>query len=131
MKYLKSLAFSFLALIIGIIGLMLLFSDFSGEFLATRILIGTLFFLLSGGVIGFFNPTLWMISGLTACGGVLMGGIITLSSIHRYHGDAFSAQEPPYISAGLVMLFLPLAFSLIGGYVGKLLSQMQIRTYSR
>ena len=130
MKYLKSVAFSFLALILGLVGLSFVISDPGpGESMAIRILTAALFFFLSGAAIAFFNPTLWVISGLTAWGGVLMGGLITLSAVRRYGGDAFNAQEPPYISSGLIMLLLPITFSLIGGYVGKLFSQRRIKTH--
>lgn len=129
MKYLKSLGFSFLALILGVIGLSLVFSDLSHEeSMATRIVIATLFFFFSGVVIGFFNPAWWMTSGITAWGGVLMGGVITLSAIRRYGMEAFGSQEPPHISSGLIMLFFPITFSLTGGYIGRLFGQMRMKT---
>jgi len=62
---------------------------------------------------------------LSAWGGILMGGFIVLMAISRYGSAAFSTQEPPYISVGLIMLFIPLGLTLIGGYIGKLLSQMR------
>lgn len=115
-----SLVFSVLALLFGFFGLALVFSDLGpGESWVVRILVATLFFLISGALIGFLNPNLWMISGLTAWGGLLIGGFITWGAIRRYdRGDAASAQEPTNISAGLIMLFLPLTLSLIGGYIG-------------
>jgi peptidoglycan/LPS O-acetylase OafA/YrhL len=128
MKYIKGLGFSFLALVLGGVGLGFVFSDLSqGESWPLRILIGALFFFIGGGAIGYFNPGLWVISGLTAWGGVLMGGLITLSAVRQYGGDSFTAKEPPFISVGLIMLILPITFSLIGGYIGKLLAQKRTK----
>ncbi len=115
-----------LALLLGVFGLALVFSDLgSSEAWQERVFVATLFFFLCGLGIGFFNPELWIIAGLSAWGGILMGGFIVLMAIARYGSAAFDAQEPPYISAGLIMLFIPLGLTLIGGYIGRLLSQMR------
>lgn len=120
----KNIIFVIVALLLGFIGFSFIFSDSdSGESWTSRILIITLFFFLSGLIIGFFNPKGWIISGLTALGGVIFGGILTVAALGKYGINAFGAQEPPYISAGLFMLFVPLVLSVIGGYVGKLLGK--------
>lgn len=122
----KNPAVSILALILGFLGLALVFSDLetSDGWLA-RVIVAALFFFLCGLGIGFINPELWIIAGLSAWGGILMGGFIVLVSIGRYGSAAFDAQEPPYISAGLIMLFIPLGLTLFGGYIGKLLSRVR------
>lgn len=121
---LKNSIFVIVALLLGFVGLYFIFSDLSSsENWINRVLIAAIFFLLSGLVIGGFNPKAWFLSGLTAWGSLIMGAILTISAIGKYGSDAFSAQEPPYISAGLVFLFIPLAIAVIGGYLGKLLSE--------
>ena len=120
----KSLIFTILALFLGVVGWYFIFADLtSSESWISRILIASLFFFLSGLAIGFFNPGAWMISGLTAWGSILMGIFIIFGAIRQHGSGAFGAQEPPYISAGLFMLFIPLGMALIGGFVGKLLSK--------
>ena len=115
-----------LAFILGIFGLALLFSDLSqGESGSNRVILAILFFFLCGLGIGFFNPKMWIISGLTAWGGILLGGFITLVALAKYGSNAFGAREPPFISAGLIMIFLPAALALTGGYIGKQLTQMR------
>ena len=122
----KNPAVAILALTLGFFGLALVFSDSgASEEWLVRVLVAALFFFLSGLGIGFINPELWIIAGLSAWGGILMGGFIVLMALGRYGSAAFDAQEPPYISAGLTMLFVPLGLTLIGGYIGKLLSQMR------
>ncbi len=124
MKYFKIPAFVALALILGIIGLSTVFSDLgSGESWGMRTLIADIFFFLSGAVIGFFNPKLWMISGLIAWEGVLMGGFLTLIALRRHGAGAFSAQESPYISVGLMMLFGPIILALLGGFMGRMIRE--------
>lgn len=121
---LKNLVFVIIALLLGFIGLNFVFSDLSSsESWISRVLIASLFFFLSGLGIGFFNSKAWLISGLTAWGGILMGIFIVFGAIRKYGSDAFGAQEPPYISAGLIMLLLPLGLALAGGYVGKSLGK--------
>lgn len=126
MKYFKTAAFLFLAFLIGIVGLSLVFSDMgSGESWGVRTLIATAFFFFSGVLIGFFNPKLWMISGVTAWGGVLMGGFLTLMAFRKHGADAFNAQEPPYIFVGVMMLILPITLALMGGFLGKILTRFR------
>ena len=123
----NNLTFSILALVLGIGGWYFVFSDLSlDESLTMRIVTATIFFFLSGFAIGYFNPKAWMLSGLTAWSGVIMGGIITLGAIGKYGGNAFGAQEPPYISAGLTMLFIPLGLALTGGYAGKIFGKKDL-----
>jgi len=122
----KNPAFAILSLLLGFFGLALVFSDLGpDEEWLGRAFVAVIFFFLCGLIIGFFDPERWIIAGLSAWGGILMGGFIVLVSIGRYGSAAFDAQEPPYILAGLTMLFIPLGLSLIGGYIGKLLNQMR------
>lgn len=115
-----------LAFFLGIFGLALVFSDLGpDESWSIRIVIWIFFFFLSGFGLGFFNPKMWMISALTAGGGILLGGFIILVAIAKYGNNAFNAQEPPFISAGLTTLFVPLILALFGGYIGKQVAQMR------
>jgi hypothetical protein len=68
---------------------------------------------------GFLLPGRWAISGVTAWAGIFMGGWLTLAAVRRVGVEALIANEPPYISMGLIMLLAPLAVSLAGGYIGK------------
>lgn len=123
MLNLKTISFAALAVILGFIGLGMVFSDIGpGESTTSRFVVAAIFFLLCGLGIGYFNPRAWIISGLSAWGAVLFGAFLTFAAIRRYGSDVFAAQEPPYISAGLVILFVPLSLALLGGYIGKSLS---------
>jgi len=125
---LKTLAFVALAFILGGIGLSMVFSDIGADGSATgRVIVATIFFLICGLGIGYFNPRAWIISGLSAWGGVLFGAFLTLAAIRKYGSNAFAAQEPPYISFGLIILLVPLSLGLLGGYIGKSLSIRRAR----
>lgn len=116
----KILAFSVIASILGIIGVGLVFSDISrGETAISRSAITAIFFLFCSLVIGYFNDRAWLISVIIAWGSILFGGFLTLAALRNHGSNVFAAQEPPYISAGLVILFLPLILSLLGGYIGS------------
>ena len=116
----RSGTFAVVALGLGVIGLSMTFSDIGrGESVTSRVTLAALFFFFCGFAIGCFNPRAWIVSGLSAWGSVLFGALLVLAAIGRYGSRAFSAQEPPYISAGLVLLLLPLGLSLLGGYAGK------------
>jgi hypothetical protein len=70
----KGVVFAVLALVLGFFGLSLLFSDLGpGESWTDRLAITAAFYVASGLVIGYLNPKLWMIAGLTAWGAVLLG----------------------------------------------------------
>ncbi|MGD9564205.1 MAG: hypothetical protein AB7F88_15070 [Pyrinomonadaceae bacterium] len=128
MEYVKGLGFLLIALVLGVIGLAFVFSDLGqGESWLVRMIAGALFFFVSGAFIGYFNPRLWVISGITAWGGVLMGGLLSLRAIRVYGGESFAAKEPPFISVGLIMLIAPLTLSLIGGFIGKLFAQKRTK----
>lgn len=119
------------ALLFGVFGLSMVFSDLGpGEAWWERVLVATFFFFFCGLAVGWFNPRFWIIAGLSAWGGILMGGLLILASFSKYGTAAFGVQEPPYISAGLMVLFLPLTFSLVGGYVGKLIGQRMAKAKS-
>ena len=62
------------ALVIELFGLSLLFSDLGpGETWANRVIMLVALYAVSGLIIGYINPKLWMIAGLTARGTVLLG----------------------------------------------------------
>jgi hypothetical protein len=123
----KNRLFAFVAFGLGFIGLSMILSDLSqGESWWIRIVTATLFFFLTGAAIGFFNSTFWMISALTAWGGVLIGGWITFAALVRHGTEVFNA-DPPYLVGGLLILFVPIALSLTGGYVGNRISQARSR----
>lgn len=125
----KSVLSVIFAMLIGVFGLSLVFSDLGpGEAWWGRVLVATLFFFFCGLGIGWFNPRFWMIAGLSAWGGILMGGLLVFFALSKYGTAAFDAHEPPYISVGLIMLFLPVTFSLVGGYVGKMIGQRMAKT---
>ena len=120
-----------MAILLGGIGLALVFSDpTQGESVTTRILLTALFFLICGVAVGLMNPTRWMVSGLTGWGGILVGGFITFNALRRYGTEIFGADEPPYILAGLAILILPVTFSLFGGYLGKQIRLMRTKPLS-
>jgi uncharacterized protein YacL len=128
-KTLKYPLAALFALLLGFIGLSLVFSDLNqGESLATRILTAALFFSISGVGIGLLIPKAWMVSALVAWGAILMGGFITLTALRKYGSSAFGTEEPPYISSGLIVLILPVTVSLIGGYFGKQIRHTKAKT---
>ena len=123
MLALKTVAFAVVALVLGVIGLSMSFSDIGpGESTTSRIALGALFFFICGLGIGYFNPRAWIISGLSAWAGVLMGGFLVIGAIRTHGVNALAAQEPPYIAVGLALLLVPLGLSLLGGHTGKRLS---------
>lgn len=107
-----------LALLLGFVGLVFVFSD-PAEGWLLRVIIATAFFFLSSAAIGYAHPSGWPIAVLTAWGGVLMGGFIILMSVARYGREAFDAVEPPYVTSGLLMLFGSLGLTFFGGFFGK------------
>lgn len=106
------------AILLGFVGLMFVFSD-PAEGWLLRGIVATVFFLLSSAAIGYAHPRRWPIATLTAWGGVLMGGFIIILALARFGREAFSAFEPPYITSGLIMLFGSLGLTLFGGFIGK------------
>jgi hypothetical protein len=69
------------ALVIGLFGLSLLFSDLGpGETWANRVIMLVALYAVSGLIIGYINPKLWMIAGLTAWGAALLG-IVALMNV--------------------------------------------------
>jgi len=116
-----------LALLLGVFGLNLVFSDkiFPDEStfdsMSGRVFLGVAFFFIIGLIIGFINPKGWWISGFAAWGGIFMGGLLTIVAIRKYGLGAFTAEEPPYIHSGLALLILPIGLALSGGYLGKYL----------
>lgn len=107
-----------LALLLGLVGLVFVFSD-PAEGWLLRVVITTAYFFLTSAAIGYAHPSRWPIAMLTAWGGVLMGGFLIILALARYGSDAFSAIEPPYITSGLIMLFGSLGTAFFGGLLGK------------
>lgn len=96
----------FLAVVLGIFGFALLFTDLGpGETLARRDLVTVLFNLLCGLLFGLVNPKSWPYSGILAWGGVL----IALRGI-------FSGPSA-WLDTLTVLGLAPLP-ALAGGYVG-------------
>lgn len=109
-----------IAVLIGFVGLMFVFTD-PVEGWPLRIAIATTFFFLSGAAIGFIHPNGWPMAMLTAWGGALMGGLITLVAISR--NDSSPAPEPLELPIGLIMLFGSPIVTLFGGFLGKSFSR--------
>jgi hypothetical protein len=108
------------ALILGLFGLALVFSDLApNETWSIRVGIAVAYFFLCGLGIGFLSRDFWLIAGLSAWGAILMGGLLVMVALGRHGSAAFNAQEPPYISSGLLLLFVPIVLSLAGGYLGR------------
>jgi hypothetical protein len=114
------------ALLLGLVGLVFVFSDPSEGWLL-RIIIAMAFFLLASSAIGYAHPGRWPLAMLTAWGAVLMGGFIIILAMARYGREAFSAVEPPYITSGLILLFGSLGLTFIGGCLGRALRKTRSR----
>ena len=81
MDLLKAFISGLFALVIGLFGLSLLFSDLGpGETWANRVIMLVALYAVSGLIIGYINPKLWMITGLTARGAALLG-IVALMNV--------------------------------------------------
>jgi hypothetical protein len=114
----RNAAFAGVAALLGAVGFMFLFSD-PREGWIVRVIASMVFFFFASVAIGYAHPGGWLIAMLISWGGVAMGGFITLMAFARYGAQAFDAVEPPFIISGLVMLFAPIALTLLGGFVGK------------
>lgn len=117
------------AVLLGFVGLIFVFSD-PAEGWLFRAIIATAFFFFTGAAIGFAYPGGWLIGMLTAWGGALMGGFIIIMALVRYGREAFHAIEPPYLTSGLIMLFGSLGLTFFGAFLGKLLRK-QVRVLPR
>lgn len=115
-----------IAILLGSIGLVFVFSD-PAEGWLLRATVATAFFFLTGTAIGYAHANGWLIAMLTAWGAVLMGGFIIFMSIARYGSDTFNAVEPPYITSGLVLLFGSLGLTFFGGLLGRSLRKQGAR----
>lgn len=99
-----------LALVAGFVGLAMLFGDLGPEeTLASRAAMVGGLHLVVGVVVGFVEPVHWKLAGLAAWGAVAMGLGVLLGNLGRGIGE---------VLPGLV-LFVPLALALGGGYVGS------------
>jgi hypothetical protein len=78
---LKGFISGLFALALGFFGLSFLFSDLGpGETWTSRFIGLAVLYLGSGFIIGYVNPKLWMIAGLTAWGALLLG-IVALINV--------------------------------------------------
>lgn len=111
------------ALILGLVGLALVFSDLApNETLSIRVGLAVVYFFSSGLVIGFLSRDFWFFAGLCTWGPVLMGGLFVIIALGGHGNAAIEAQEPANISSGLLLLFVPTALSMLGGYLGHRLN---------
>ncbi len=104
--------FGLVALILGFVGVSLLFSDLGpGETMAGRIFITVMFFLVASFAISYFNPGYWWLGGLVSWGGVLfgLGGLIRGPTIET-----------------LIYLLPSVAPSFGGAYLGGIVSRKQL-----
>ncbi len=118
------LAFAVIALLLGSFTYVLAYADLGlGESWLARAIVAALFFFLCGFGLGFFNPDGWIIAGLTAWGCVILGVLSLVSSVRPRESIGVIPQEPPFIYAGLILLFIPAGLALVGGYIGKTVSR--------
>ncbi len=89
---------------------MALFSDLGpGQSFAWQLLTAAIFFLVSGLIIGYFNPGIWLLAAIVAWGGVLLA-------------VAF-LKEP---TASLPRLIVSLVPTVLGGYAGGLVGKKRL-----
>ncbi|HEX6386934.1 MAG TPA: hypothetical protein VF177_19910 [Anaerolineae bacterium] len=99
-----------LALVAGFVGLAMLFGDLGPEeTLASRAAMVAGLHLVVGVVVGLVEPVHWKLAGLAAWGAVVMALGVLLGNLGR------GIEE---VLPGLV-LFVPLALALVGGYAGR------------
>ena len=97
------------ALILGFIGVSLLFSDLGpGETMTGRLITAVTFFLVASFVVGYCNPRFWWLGGLVSWGGVLlgMGGLIRGPTM----------ETLTYLLPSIVPAFVG---AYLGGFVGR------------
>lgn len=105
------------ALLAGLIGLSLFFSDLGpGETWTERLAIAGLLFFGVGLLLGLFHQRAWALSGLTAWGALFLGlvGLLTAPS------KGLATTE--WLET-LGLLLLPLGLALAGGYLGALVAR--------
>jgi peptidoglycan/LPS O-acetylase OafA/YrhL len=120
-KYLKGTGVVAIALVSGLIGLALVFTDIGpSDTLAGRTTASALFFAVAGLVLGLMNPhgRGWLLSGLAAWGMVALGVV----------GVAVSISDPVSGDLGLALTFLagPLLCALTGGLIGAKLARAHL-----
>ncbi len=105
-RIVKIAGFSIAALVVGLFGLSLFFSDLGpGETMFSRFATAVIIYFVAGLLIGFFNPKVWLLAGVVGWGGVILG----LSGLAR--------GENPVLS--LLMVVLSLGPSLLGGFLSS------------
>ena len=109
----RSVAAILVALLVGFGGLSLAMSDLGpGENYAQRLGVSVLYFLVVGLIVGLIDRRRWPLASLAAWGPMLMGGFGLLSKV-------VGGGEFPYWPFVLVLLSLPLACALFGGWLGS------------
>ncbi len=123
LKALKIAGFSLLALGLGWIGYHVLWFSMSLGFIVALALSAT-FFLISGSVIGYFNPKAWYISGLMSWVGIVL--VITAVRLSNIENPGYEFKLSGFLRL-LSNLSLPsLIPSFIGGYAGKVIYRRRI-----
>jgi hypothetical protein len=109
----RKLLLVLIVIVAGVVGLALVFTDIGpGRTGVARGVVGAVFFLLAGGLVGWINvrgrPLLW--AAATSWGMVLLGIL----------GSWISATDPTSGDWSLALTFLlgPLACALFGGWLG-------------
>ncbi len=101
----KGIIFAAIAIILGLIGFSLFFSDLgSQESEVSRIVTIVLFFFISGLVIGYFNPRIWILAGLTAWLCVLFPAFILLRGVTKHEDPGERQTFPIVIAEGKIEL---------------------------
>jgi len=112
----RNAAVAGVAVLLGAVEFVFVFAD-PREGWVVRIIASAVFFLLAGAAIGYAHPRGWLLAMLISWGGVAMGGFIILIAFARYGSNAFNASEPPFVTAGIVILPGPLVVTLFGSFL--------------
>lgn len=114
MKYLRTISAILLALVIGFVGLRLLYSDLGpGETITQRLYITEAVYFTAGLAIGLTSPNKWWLAGLAAWGGVLLA----VASL-------FNPVRDTWLT--LIFLIASLLPSFVGGYTGSFIGKRHL-----
>ena len=108
----QAVLFGLAALVLGFVGVSLLFSDLGpGETMASRLFTAVIFFLVTSFAVSYFNPWHWWLGGLVSWGGVLLGvgGLIRGPTIET-----------------LLYLLPSVAPSFVGAYLGGIVGEKRL-----
>jgi len=108
----RMIVFVLIALILGLFGASLLFSDLGpGETMTRRLIMAVVFFFLSGLVVSYFTPKFWLLGGLVSWGGALLG---------------FGGLLRGPTTETVIYLLPSIAPAFIGGYLGGVVGRRQL-----